>query len=131
MADKVDLTPSSGTASAAQRGLAWLADGKGGKGLVGATISDARKMAKRKPLSEAKVRRMPPWFARHAVDLNAPKNKDSKHSGYPGPGTVAWALWGGNAGRSWSQGKVGELDKRSAGDKASSLPSEVQHGRRI
>lgn len=131
MAKKVDLTPSSGTAAAAAQGLSWLAAGKGGKGLVGATIGDARRMAKRKPLSEAKVRRMPPWFARHAVDLNAPKNKDTKHSGYPGPGTVAWALWGGNAGRSWSQGKVGELDKQRSAGKSASLPSKVQHGRRI
>lgn len=111
---RVDLTPDGGTAAAAKQGLQWVADGKGGKGLVGATISDARKMAKRKPLSESKVRRMPPWFARHAVDMNAPKNKSKKNEGYPGPGAVAWALWGGNAGRAWAQKKVSELDKLHA-----------------
>ena len=107
---EVDLTPNAGTAVAAQRGLDWLKEGYGGDGLVDATIADARKMAAREALSEEKVRKMPAWFARHEVDMSAPANSNSDDEGYPGPGAVAWARWGGDAGRSWSEAKLKELE---------------------
>lgn len=107
---EVDLTPNAGTAVAAQRGLDWLKEGYGGDGLVDATIADARKMAAREALSEEKVRKMPAWFARHEVDMSAPANSNADDKAYPGPGAVAWALWGGDAGRSWSEAKLKELE---------------------
>ena len=107
-----DLTPNAGMAAAAQQGLDWRAEGLGGEGLVEATISDARKMANREALSESKVRRMPAWFARHAVDLEAPQN-DPDNKDYPGAGRVAWQLWGGDAGRSWADVKVRQLDEET------------------
>ena len=107
-----DLTPNAGMAAAAQQGLEWRAEGLGGDGLVEATISDARKMANREALSESKVRRMPAWFARHAVDLEAPQN-DPDNKDYPGAGRVAWQLWGGDAGRSWADVKVRQLDEET------------------
>ena len=107
-----DLTPNAGMAAAAQQGLDWRAEGLGGDGLVEATISDARKMANREALSESKVRRMPAWFARHAVDLEAPQN-DPDNKDYPGAGRVAWQLWGGDAGRSWADVKVRQLDEET------------------
>ena len=107
-----DLTPNAGMAAAAQQGLDWRAEGLGGDGLVEATITDARKMANREALSESKVRRMPAWFARHAVDLEAPQN-DPDNEDYPGAGRVAWQLWGGDAGRSWADVKVRQLDEET------------------
>ena len=107
-----DLTPNAGMAAAAQQGLDWRAEGLGGEGLVEATITDARKMANREALSESKVRRMPAWFARHAVDLEAPQN-DPDNEDYPGAGRVAWQLWGGDAGRSWADVKVRQLDEET------------------
>ena len=107
-----DLTANAGMAAAAQQGLDWRAEGLGGDGLVEATISDARKMANREALSESKVRRMPAWFARHAVDLEAPQN-DPDNKDYPGAGRVAWQLWGGDAGRSWADVKVRQLDEET------------------
>ena len=94
---------------AAQRGLRLLDAGKGGSGLRPATIRDAHLMADRRPLSESKVRKMPAWFARHAAD---------KQSGWdtPGeetPGFVAWLLWGGDAGRRWSESKVRQMDQEA------------------
>lgn len=108
-----DLTPNAGMAAAAQQGLDWRAEGLGGDGLVEATIVDARKMANREALSESKVRRMPAWFARHAVDLEAPQNNDPDNKDYPGAGRVAWQLWGGDAGRSWAEVKVRQLDEET------------------
>lgn len=107
-----DLTANAGMAAAAQQGLDWRNDGLGGDGLVEATISDASKMANREALSESKVRRMPAWFARHAVDLEAPQN-DPDNKDYPGAGRVAWQLWGGDAGRSWADVKVRQLDEET------------------
>ncbi len=108
-----DLTPNAGMAAAAQQGLDWRNDGFGGDGLVEATIVDARKMANREPLSESKVRRMPAWFARHAVDLEAPQNNDPDNEDYPGAGRVAWQLWGGDAGKRWAERKVSELENET------------------
>jgi len=80
----------------AQRGLDYLAEGFGGDGLTDATKREAREMAAGN-ISEPKVRKMGPWYARHKVDGQAPKNSNPSDSEYPGPGLVAWLLWGGNA----------------------------------
>lgn len=105
-----DLTPTAAMAIEARRGLKWAEEGLAGSGLVPRTVADARKMADREALSEQKVRRMPAWFARHEVDMSSDANRDPDDPNFPGPGRVAWALWGGDAGRSWAQRKVEELD---------------------
>lgn len=105
-----DLTPTAAMAIEARRGLKWAEEGLAGSGLVPRTVADARKMADREALSEDKVRRMPAWFARHEVDMSSDANRNPDDANYPGPGRVAWALWGGDAGRSWAQRKVEELD---------------------
>jgi hypothetical protein len=79
--------------AAARRGLAYYEQGKGGDGLVPATIRAARDMAAG-TVSDAKVRLMGPWIARHIVDLEAPQNSDPNHPDYPGAGAVAMLLWG-------------------------------------
>lgn len=106
---EVDLTPNEGMAAEAEKGLAWLEAGEGGEGIVAGTITDARRMANRQALSEDKVRRMVAWFARHEVDLEAPENNPDNEN-YPGPGRVAWALWGGDPGRTWAERKVSQMD---------------------
>jgi HK97 family phage prohead protease len=105
-----DLTPTAAMAIEARRGLKWAEEGLAGSGLVPRTVADARKMADREALSEDKVRRMPAWFARHEVDMSSDANRDPDNDNFPGPGRVAWALWGGDAGRSWAERKVEELD---------------------
>lgn len=77
----------------ARRGLRYYEEGRGGEGLVAATISAARQMASGS-VSENKVRLMGPWIARHLADLDAPQNSDASDPGYPGPGLVAMLLWG-------------------------------------
>ena len=105
-----DLTPTAAMAIEARRGLKWAEEGRAGDGLVPRTVTDARKMAEREALSEEKVRRMPAWFARHEVDMSSDANSDPDDPGYPGAGRVAWALWGGDAGRAWAERKVAELE---------------------
>jgi len=113
----VDLTPTAAMAAAAKKGLRLYEDGKGGDGLVPATIRDARRMAAREPLSESKVRRMPWWWARHQTDWT---ESDSK-AGEETPGYVAALLWGidstnGAPGARWAARKVAEMDRATEGD---------------
>lgn len=107
----VDLTVNRETQSAAARGLRLHEAGKSGDGIVPATVRDAVRMARREELSEAKVRRMPAWFARHEGDWT-PGTDDQP--GEETPGYVAWLLWGGDPGRAWAERKVRELDRAAA-----------------
>lgn len=98
----------------AARGLKYLAEGFGGDGLTEGTKRDAREMAAGN-VSDAKVRKMAPWFARHKVDGQAPKNKNPSDAQYPGAGLVAWLLWGGDSNfsdraQNWAQSKIDALD---------------------
>lgn len=103
-------------ASNARRGLEWAAAGKGGDGLVDATIREARQMASG-TVTSGKVRRMAAWFARHMGDLSAPSAKPGA-DGYPSPGVVAHALWGGGSrssserAQSWAEARIKEMDNQ-------------------
>lgn len=105
---EVSLVPSAGMRSAAKRGLELYKAGRGGDGLVPATIADARKMARGEALSADKVKRMRAWFARHYVD----KKPGWSDAGKETPGYVAHLLWGGDAGRSWANGKMRQLESK-------------------
>ena len=79
--------------AAARRGLKYYEEGKGGAGLVPATIREAREMAAGR-VSADKWVRISAWIARHMPDLDAPKNSNASDPQYPGPGLVAHLLWG-------------------------------------
>ena len=79
----------------AQKGLDLNKKGFGGDGLTDKTKREARDMASGK-ITLSKCKRMAAWFQRHKPDLDAPKNSNPKDSDYPGPGLVAWLLWGGD-----------------------------------
>jgi len=101
----------------AQRGLKYLEEGFGGDGLTEGTKREAREMAAGR-ITENKVRKMAPWFARHQVDGQAPKNSDPSDPQYPGAGLVAWLLWGGDSNfsdraQNWAQRKIDALDAES------------------
>ena len=110
----VDLSVPSFIRANAERGLKYLDEGFGGDGLTDGTKREARELAAGR-VTENKVRKMAPWFARHKVDGQAPKNKDSSNSQYPGAGLVAWLLWGGDSdfsdtAQNWAQRKIDALD---------------------
>lgn len=101
----VDTTPTKAMAAAAERGLRWSADGLGGGGLEDATKQRARKIVARDPLTPAHIRRMYSFFRRHAGGRgDAPASEITAWD-------VAWALWGGDAGASWSARKRDELER--------------------
>jgi hypothetical protein len=77
----------------ARKGLDYYARGWAGDGLVDRTVREAREMAAGR-ITEDKVIRANAWGARHMVDLDAPKNSDPDNDEWPGPGAVAFYLWG-------------------------------------
>lgn len=92
--------PNEGMKSEAQKGLDWRQEfGRGGTE-VG--IARARDIINGKNLSLDTVNRMVSFFARHEVDKKA-KGFRQGEDGYPSNGRIAWALWGGDAGKSWSE----------------------------
>lgn len=86
-------TPPKYISAAARTGLEYYADGRAGDGLTDKTVREARDMADGK-ISDSKIVRANAWGARHAVDLEAPKNSDASDPEFPGAGAVAHYLWG-------------------------------------
>ena len=101
-------TPNSGMKSEARKGLDWRSEfGRGGTE-VG--IARARDIVNAKDLSDSTVKRMYSFFSRHEVDKKA-KGFRPGEKGYPSNGRIAWALWGGDAGFSWSKKLVNQMKK--------------------
>jgi HK97 family phage prohead protease len=91
--------PNDAMAKEAERGLAWRREfGRGGTE-VG--IARARDISNKENLSLDTVRRMSSYFARHEVDKEAEGFRPGE-DGYPSNGRIAWALWGGDSGKSWA-----------------------------
>ena len=112
----------------AKRGLKYLDEGFGGDGLTDGTKREARDMAAGN-ISENKVRKMAPWFARHKVDGQAPKNSNPSDAQYPGAGLVAWLLWGGDSNfsdraQNWAQSKIDALDAEA--DARSKMSKKIE-----
>jgi hypothetical protein len=95
-------TPTEGMASAAKRALKWHEDGKPGGTLVG--LARANQLKDRSPLTASTVLRMYSFFSRHEVDKQA-TGFSSGEEGFPSKGRVAWDMWGGDGGFSWSTEK--------------------------
>lgn len=108
--DGIDFTPPESVKSKFKKGLKLYEDGKGGKGLVPATISWARKLAAGESISPEKARKMSAWHARHAVDKRPGWDKAGEET----PGYVANLLWGGEPGREWADRLVKAMEKKDS-----------------
>jgi HK97 family phage portal protein len=103
----VDLTPTDGMKAEAERGLKWRKEHNRGGTMVG--VARANQLVRKETLSPSTVRRMFSFFSRHEVDKQAEGFKAGEE-GYPSAGRIAWALWGGDAGFSWSTKKRNQLE---------------------
>ena len=100
--------PTEGMIAEAKRGLEWRREfGRGGTS-VG--IARARDISNGKSLPLATVKRMKSFFARHEVDKQAEGFRPGE-KGYPSNGRIAHALWGGDAGKSWSEKIVKQSER--------------------
>lgn len=100
---EIDLMPNEGMRKEAQRYRDWKADGEGG----GTDVARARatQILSGNELSADTVITMSAWFARHEVDKQG-KGFSPGEEGYPSNGRVAWAAWGGDPGKSWSDARA-------------------------
>jgi hypothetical protein len=106
-AKQVDLAdenkPSKGMVEEALKGLKWREEYNRGGTAVG--VARARDISNGKNLSDDTVKRMHSFFSRHEVDKKG-QGFQPGEDGFPSPGRIAWALWGGDAGQTWAADKV-------------------------
>ena len=104
--------PNEGMRAEAQRYRDWKSDGEGGGTDVARTR--ASQILSGNELSPDTVVTMSAWFARHLVDKQG-KGFSPGEEGYPSNGRVAWAAWGGDAGKSWSDARSKRIKKAREG----------------
>ena len=108
--DDIDFSVPDGVKAELKRGLEWHEEGLSGDGLVPATVSWARRMANGEDISPEKAVKMRAWLARHETDKTG-EGFSPGEDGYPSPGRVAWALWGGDPAVTWSNKLVGQMER--------------------
>jgi hypothetical protein len=91
--------PPQGARREAEIGLEWRKEFRRGGTKVG--IARARDLMNGRQLSDSTIRRMVSYFARHEVDKRG-RGWNRGEPGFPSAGRIAWALWGGDAGRAWA-----------------------------
>ena len=103
---EIDLTPTDAMREEAQRYRDWKAEGQSG----GTEVAAARagQILSGDELSADTVITMAAWFARHEVDKQG-EGFSPGEDGYPSPGRVAWAAWGGDAGQGWSTSRADRI----------------------
>lgn len=97
------FSPPEGVRAEARRALKWIADGHAGSGFTAVGRKRASDLARGAGVSMQTVKRMKSFLSRHAVDAQG-KGWSPGEEGYPSPGRVAYAAWGGKAGLSWVNG---------------------------
>jgi hypothetical protein len=94
----VSYKPTQGMIDEAKQGLEWRQEFNRGGTEVG--VARARDISNGRPLSLETVNRSASFFARHEVDKQG-QGFTSDEDGYPSAGRIAWALWGGDPGRTF------------------------------
>ena len=103
---EINLKPTGAMKEEAERYRAWKREGKAGGTDDAATR--ASQILSGNEMSPDTVITMSAWFARHESDKQG-KGFSPGEDGYPSKGRVAWAAWGGDAGKSWSDSKANAI----------------------
>lgn len=110
------FVPPQGVRDEAKRALAWIADGKAGENFTAVGRARAVQLAQGEGVSRKTLARMRSFLARHAVDRQAEGYRPGE-AGFPSPGRVAYAAWGGDAAKKWVEGLYRQHDlEKSYGD---------------
>ena len=103
----INFTPPESVREEAARGLEWRSEyGRGGTE-VG--VARARDLSNGRDVSPETARRMKAYFDRHEVDKEG-EGWSPSQDGYPSAGRIAWALWGGDPGRSFANRIVRQMN---------------------
>ena len=98
----IDLVPTNSMSTNAKRGLEMRKEFNRGGTAVG--VARANQLVRKQRLSPDTVLRMYSFFSRHEVDKQG-RGFNSGTDGYPSAGKIAWMLWGGDSGFTWSTSK--------------------------
>ena len=118
--EDIDFTPPAAVREEAERGLGWRREHDRGGTEVG--VARARDLSNGVAMSPDTIRRMASFFARHEVDKEG-EGFDRGEDGYPSAGRIAWALWGGDAGQTWAESVLRQME-REDGQKVAREPGE-------
>lgn len=113
------FVPTKGMQIEAERAIKWKEEGRKGGTRIG--LVRARQILRGDPMSLDIVKRMYSYFARHEVDKQA-EGFEPDENGYPSAGRVAWGLWGGDAGYTWSANIL--ENQKNKGNKMSIIKRE-------
>lgn len=105
--EKIDLSVSQGMIAEAKKGLKWREKHKRGGTRVGAVR--ANQIINDRKLTPETWKRMKAYFSRHEVDKDG-EGFQPGEKGFPSAGRIAWALWGGDAGKRRSEMIVRQLN---------------------
>ena len=123
--DEIDFSVPKSVKNELEKGLKWHEEGHSGDGLKSETVSWARRMANGSDISPDKAKKMNAWLARHESDKSGKGFKPGE-DGFPSPGRVAWALWGGDPAVGWSAKLVRQMEREDQQRKLSDLSQKVQ-----
>ncbi len=107
--DRLYTIPKSVQAEA-KRALEWRKEEDRGGTPVG--LNTARTLARGGQIGIRKIRHIAKYFPRHEVDKKA-KGYRPGEKGYPSNGRIAWALWGGDAAKSWATAIVNRENRKA------------------
>jgi len=125
---EINLLPTAGMREEAERYRAWKDEGRPGGTEVAARR--ASQILSGDELSPETVITMAAWFARHEVDKQG-EGFTPDEDGYPSPGRVAWAAWGGDPGQTWATSKAETI--KNAQDRGLTMgrPYPNEHAARL
>ncbi len=111
----MDYKPPRAVQAEARRALEWIKQGHAGGGFTDTGRKRASDLARGAAVSRETIGRIANFLARHSGDKKA-KGWNPGEPGYPSPGRVAWAAWGGDPAKRWASTVMsyhdGEKDKK-------------------
>jgi HK97 family phage prohead protease len=110
----MNYTPPQAVQAEARRALKWIEEGHAGQGFTDVGRKRASDLARGASVSRETIGRIANYLGRHEVDKKG-KGWSPGDDGYPSPGRVAWAAWGGDPAKSWTAGIMNskEMSKRN------------------
>jgi hypothetical protein len=99
--DEADgFSPPAGVRAEAKKALQWIKDGHAGSGFTDVGRKRASDLAAGRSVSLDTIKRMNSFLARHSVDKQG-QGWSPGEKGFPSPGRVAYAAWGGKPAIGW------------------------------
>ncbi len=119
--DHINFKPPAGVRKEAAKGLEWRKEfGRGGTAIG---VARARDLKNGVTISPRTAKRMKAFFDRHQVNKKA-EGWSPGEKGFPSNGRIAWALWGSDAGWSWSKKLVKQIN--AADERNTEMPESIE-----